>query len=255
MVMKNNIFTYAHRTAIVTGGSKNIGLSITEKFLAAGMQVAIISSEKSNIDSAKEYLNQSNSNVSFWQSNITHTASLEKLIANINQHHGSIDILVNNAALLEITSVEQTTEEDWDSVLDVNLRGTFFMTQKCLPYLKKGTAPRVINISSNAGRMGGYANGLAYTASKGGIISLTYGLARKLAPYGITVNCVAPGTIDSEMNRMRDIETQKELIKKFPLGRIGTPEEVASAVCYFASQESSFTTGAVLDVNGGMFMG
>jgi 3-oxoacyl-[acyl-carrier protein] reductase len=143
----------------------------------------------------------------------------------------------------------------WDSVLDINLKGTFFITQKCLPYLKLGTDPRIINIASNAGRMGGYANGMSYTASKGGMISITYGLARKLAPFGITVNCVAPGTIDSDMTRMRDADTHKKLLEKFPIGRIGTSDEVASAACYFASRESGFTTGAVLDVNGGMFMG
>jgi 3-oxoacyl-[acyl-carrier protein] reductase len=103
--------------------------------------------------------------------------------------------------------------------------------------------------------MGGYANGMSYTASKGGMISLTYGLARKLAPYGITVNCVAPGTIESDMSRMRDQEAHKKLLEKFPLGRIGTVDEVAFASLYFASIESSFTTGAVLDVNGGLFMG
>ena len=139
--------------------------------------------------------------------------------------------------------------------MDVNLKASFFIIQKALPYLKKGNCPRVINISSNAGRMGGYANGMSYTASKGGVISLTYGLARHLARHGITVNCIAPGTIDSDMSRLRDQETQKKLLDKFPLGRIGTSDEVAFAALYFASMESSFTTGAVLDINGGMFMG
>lgn len=129
------------------------------------------------------------------------------------------------------------------------------MTQQAIAYLKNSEAPRVINISSNAGRMGGFENGLAYTASKGGMISLTYGFARRLAPQGITVNCIAPGTIDSDMSSEFEGEARERLLARFPLRRFGTPKEVAAAACYFASIESGFTTGAVLDVNGGMFMG
>jgi 3-oxoacyl-[acyl-carrier protein] reductase len=192
---------------------------------------------------------------SIWHGDVSDVAQLPALLQRIHAHHGSIDILVNCAGILDLSAVEDTTEELWDRVLDVNLKGTFFVTQQCIPYLKQGSHPRIINIASNAGRMGGYANAMSYTASKGGMISLTYGLARRLAPFGITVNCVAPGTIESDMSRMRDAQTQQQLLEKFPLGRIGTAEEVACAVCYFASQESGFSTGAVLDVNGGMFMG
>ena len=103
--------------------------------------------------------------------------------------------------------------------------------------------------------MGGFENGMAYSASKGGIIALTYGLARRLAGKGITVNCIAPGTIESDMSAARSPETLEKLKQRFPLGRFGTPEEVAAAACYFASDEAGFTTGSVLDVNGGLFMG
>ena len=112
-----------------------------------------------------------------------------------------------------------------------------------------------MNISSNAGRMGGYANGPAYAASKGGIISLTHNLARKLAIYGITVNCVAPGTIETDMTKQISDLTRRTLLEKFPVGRFGAASEVASAVSFFIQEESSFVTGAILDVNGGLFMG
>ena len=253
--MPNNLFTFGSRTAVITGGSKNIGLAIAEKFLQAGLQVAIVSSNTENLKSAKAYLNEKGFSPSIWPCNLSDVNSFAAMLQNINAQHGSIDILVNCAGVLDLSAVEETTEEMWDMTLDINLKGTFFFTQKCLLYLKAGTDPRVINISSNAGRMGGYANGMSYTASKGGMISLTYGLAHKLAPFGITVNCIAPGTIESDMSRMRDSETHKKLLMKFPLGRIGTSDEVASAACYFASRESGFSTGAVLDVNGGMFMG
>lgn len=253
--MGQQLFTYGNRTAVVTGGSKNIGLAIAEKFLQAGLQVAIVSSNSQHLHAAQAHLQGMGYTPSVWHCDVSGVGLLPSMLAQIQAHHGSIDILVNCAGVLDLSAVEDTTEEMWDTVLDVNLKGTFFMTQKCLPYLKAGTNPRVINIASNAGRMGGYANAMSYTASKGGMISLTYGLARRLAPFGITVNCVAPGTIESDMSRMRDAQTHQKLLEKFPLGRIGTADEVACAVCYFASRESGFSTGAVLDVNGGMFMG
>ena len=253
--MNNNIFTFGTRTAVITGGSKNIGLAIALRFAQAGMQVAIISSNKDNLRHASQFLNAEGYLVSTWECDISNTDAIDPILKGIFERHSSIDILVNCAGILDLSSIEDTTEEMWDTILDVNLKATFFMVQKCLPFLKKGLSPRVINISSNAGRMGGYANGMSYTASKGGIIAMSYGLARKLAPFAITVNCVAPGTIESDMSRSRDLEAQRKLIEKFPLGRIGTADEVAYAACYFASIESSFTTGAVLDVNGGLFMG
>jgi 3-oxoacyl-[acyl-carrier protein] reductase len=254
-MIHENLFSYGNRTAVITGGSKNIGLAIAEKFLQAGLKVAIVSLNKEHLETAQTYLNGKNYFPSVWPCDISDISSLGPTLERIHTEYGSIDILVNCAGILDLSAVEDTTEEMWDSVLDINLKGTFFITQKCLPYLKVGTDPRVINIASNAGRMGGYANGMSYAASKGGMISITYGLARKLAPFGITVNCVAPGTIESDMSRMFDVQIRKKLLEKFPLGRIGTADEVASAACYFASRESGFSTGAVLDVNGGMFMG
>jgi 3-oxoacyl-[acyl-carrier protein] reductase len=164
-------------------------------------------------------------------------------------------VLVNCAGVLELEDPEELSEEIWDRVIDVNLKSYFFVIQICLPFLKKSKHPRIVNISSNAGRMGGYANGTAYAASKGGVISLTYNLARKLAKFGITVNCVAPGTIETEMIRQISISEKQNLLDKFPLGRFGTVNEVASAVSYFVMEESAFTTGSVLDVNGGLFTG
>ena len=154
-----------------------------------------------------------------------------------------------------MAKIEEMTVDDWDKVMSINLRGTFLMIQKSIIYLEKSKFPRIINISSNSGRMGGFENGMAYSASKGGIIAMTYGIARQLAPKKITVNCVAPGTIESDMLNARDEDTRKRLLTRFPLGRFGTSDEVATAVCYFASEESGFTTGSVLDVNGGLFMG
>jgi len=250
----NNFHKFGNRTAIVTGGTKNIGLAITKALLKVGLRVAILSSKRESLDFCLKMLAEYK-NLSGHLLDLHKIELYEGVLSEVYSRFGSIDIIVNCAGLLDLSSIEKTQEQVWDDVMEVNLKAPFFLVQKSLPYLLKGSHPRVINLSSNAGRMGGFANGLSYSASKGGLIALTYGLARQLAKYNITVNCIAPGTIQSDMLAARDKDTIDSLLSRFPLGRFGSPEEVANAVLYFASQESGFTTGAVLDVNGGLFMG
>lgn len=247
-------FSMTRRTAVITGGSKNIGLSIAHALHDNDMNVAIVSSNLENLEAAKSEFKNSKY-LEIFPCNLRQIQSFEPLLQRIHQHFHSIDVLVHSAGILDMSSIEETTEAAWDDVMAINLKAAFFLTQKALVYLKNAHHPRVIHISSNSGRMGGFANGMSYSASKGGMISLTYGLARQLAQYGITVNCVAPGTIESDMSRARDPDTLKQLLQRFPVGRLGTANEVASAVRYFADTQSDFTTGAVLDVNGGLFMG
>lgn len=249
------MFTLSGRTAVVTGGSRGIGYAIAQALAGEGMSVAILSRNKSSLERAAGKLTASGACCEGFPCDVSVPENIRDSLKQVYQRFCSIDVVVNCAGVLDTNSLEETSEAEWNRVLNTNLKGTFFMIQCALPYLEHSRAPRIINISSNAGRMGGYENGLAYTASKGGIIALTYGAARKLAERGITVNCVAPGTIESDMSKAFDKETRVRLISRFPLHRLGMPEEVAAAVCYFASEESAFTTGAVLDVNGGLFMG
>jgi 3-oxoacyl-[acyl-carrier protein] reductase len=252
-MINNNVFNFGARTAIVTGGSRNIGLAIAESFLLVGMKVAVIGSTEKSLSSARKTLFKFGANCEFWQCDLSEIIKLRELVSSINTRFGSIDILVNCAGMLESKEIENITEEDWDNVMNLNMKAAFFLMQECLPFLKAGKSARIINVSSNAGRMGGYASGSAYAASKGGLIALTYSLARKLAKFNITVNTIAPGTIESEMSKA--LPKPELLTTRIPLGRLGKTSEVAAAVCYLASLESSFTTGAVIDVNGGMFMG
>ncbi len=243
------------RTAVITGGTGVIGLAIASKLLSDGYRVAIIGSAEESLGKARDVIENHQSKSNFWVCDLRNVNEIVSCFEKIFQANGSIDVLVNCAGVLETSNSEELTEDVWDHVHTVNLKSYFFAIQSCLPYLKKAEAPRIVNISSNAGRMGGYANGPAYAASKGGVISLTYSLARSLAKFGITVNCVAPGTISTEMIEQLSQQVKQSLLEKFPIERFGTGLEVASAVSYFVMESSSFTTGAVLDVNGGLFMG
>ena len=249
------MLTLAGRVAVITGGSRNIGFAIAKKFSAAEMQVAIWSKSADSVEDATRKLNSSGATVLGVQCDVTDADAVRQCMELTAEHFGGIDVLVNSAAVLDLTSIAESTAEDWTHTLDTNVTGTFLACQAAIPYIVRSRAPRIINVSSNAGRMGGFENGLAYTASKGGVISLTYGLARRLAPYGVTANCIAPGTIESDMLKQWNPQTQERLRSRFPLKRFGTVDEVAAAACYFASEEAGFTTGAVLDVNGGLFMG
>ncbi len=251
----NQVLTLAGRTAVVTGGSRNIGFAIAKKFAKFGMNVAILSQSEESANKASCEINKDGGISIGIKCDVSDVNSVVKGLSDVFNKFGSIDVLVNSAGVLDMSKIDEMTIEHWDKVMSINLRGSFLMIQKSLKYLEKSKAPRIINISSNSGRMGGFENGMAYSASKGGIIAMTYGIARQLAPKRITVNCIAPGTIESDMLKARDEETKTRLLNRFPIGRFGTSDEVASAVCYFASEESGFTTGAVLDVNGGLFMG
>lgn len=239
------------RTAFVTGAGQGIGLAIAQRLVAAGYNVILADINLENAQKAAEALGNS----AAVKLDVTSVASIEAALAEGAAAFGGIDILVNNAGLLDGPDYEALTEEIWDRIQNVNIKGLFFCIQKALPYLKKANMPRIINIASIAGRMGSYASGMSYVSSKGAVLSLTRGLSRRLAPDQITVNAVCPGTIQSEMIMQWTPEKRQELLDRIPIGRLGRPEDIAGAVCYLASEEAGFVTGISLDVNGGMFVG
>jgi len=249
------MMTLKGRIALVTGGTRGIGLEIARMLLANGMKVAIMGSTKTNMVNAINELSTNNKSCYGVLCDIKSEKSISKAIAKVVDQFNGIDVVINCAGILDTQSVEDIAQIEWNSVINTNLNGAYFIIQKSLKYLEQSKFPRIVNISSNAGRMGGYENGMAYTASKGGLIALTYGLARRLANKGITVNCVAPGPIRTEMSSRHNKEALSKLLDRIPIGRMGEPQEVASAVLYLVSEEASFTTGAVIDVNGGLFTG
>ncbi|MBN1624030.1 MAG: SDR family oxidoreductase [Clostridia bacterium] len=240
---------------VITGAAQGIGRAMAEKFCKEGARAAIVDvNEEKGILCAKA-IQAAGGDAHFFKCDVMSVDEISNCIKSIEKTFGHIDILINNAGILHTTSIEDVTEEEWDRIMAVNLKSVFFMSQKVIPYMKKAGGGSILNISSLAGRMGGYANGLAYTASKAGIIGLTYGFANRLAKYNINVNAIAPGTTETDI--LNDIPKNRlnELKASIPLGRFGMPEDIADAAVFLTSSRAGFITGAVLDVNGGMFVG
>ncbi len=243
------------RVAVVTGAAQGIGQAIAGRLASEGYRVAIVDINEAKAAAAAADLTAQGFEAASFACDVSDVESITAMIGKVVNVYGGIDVVVNNAGILHSTPIPQVTAAEWDKVMAVNLKSVFFVIQQALPHLKQSSAPRVINISSLAGRMGGFETGMAYTASKGAIISLTYGMARQLAPFGITVNAVCPGTTQSEMITQWSQEQIDSLLNRIPLRKLAKPANIASAVTYLASEEAEFITGLLMDVNGGMYFG
>ena len=176
------------------------------------------------------------------------------MVDSVMGQFGKIDILVNNAAIIRRGTIEDLSEEDWDKVIDVNLKGTFICSKAVVGIMKKQRYGKIVNISSITGKMGDLASAPCYGASKAGMACLGKSLARELAPYNINVNIIAPHAIETDMSREWSEEKRKSIIAGIPLGRMGQPEDIAEATAFLVSDKAKFITGEVLDVNGGCLM-
>ncbi len=241
-----------NRRAIVTGGARGMGFAMAKRLNDEGARVAILDVNEAQAREAAAELKDS---VGLY-CDVSNVESVKTAVKAAADSLGGIDILVNLAGILHTQSIEETTEDAWDKVMAVNTKGLFFMCQQAIPYLKESQYPRIINISSLAGRMGGFETGLAYSASKGAVNALTQGMARQLSPWKITVNAVCPGTTATPMSAKGFTpEAMERLMPRILLGRLGTPEDQAAAVAFLASDDAAWITGLMLDVNGGMYMG
>ena len=252
--------SFAGKTAIITGAGQGIGRQIAITLAKRGASVMICDINEDKAAETAGMINQNNNknggSAGYIIIDVSKTGDLKLMAEKTNLIFGGIDILVNNAGILSASSIADTTEEEWDKVMDINLKGAFFAIKEVVPYMEKANkGGRIINISSLAGRMGGFQNGAAYAASKAGLIGMTMCTARKLAPMGITVNAVAPGTTQTDIISGFSEEKINILKQSIPMNRLGQPEDVAETVAFLASDGAKFITGAVIDVNGGMFMG
>ncbi|HEX7547913.1 MAG TPA: 3-oxoacyl-ACP reductase family protein [Candidatus Methylomirabilis sp.] len=249
------MFDLNGRIAIVTGAARGIGFAAAEKLAENGASVVLGDLNEPLVQEAAGRLKAKGYEALAVRMDVGRNDSIREAIAAAVKAFGGIDIVVNNAGILSALSIEEMTREEWDKVLNVNLGGTFFVIQAALPFLKKSQNPRIINISSLTGRNGGFEGSMCYAASKGGVISITRGMARRLAPFNITVNAVCPGPTKTEILKGYTPEAQERQRNVILLRRLGLPEEIAASICYLASTEAAFVTGAMLDVNGGAYMG
>lgn len=247
--------TLEGRVALVTGAGKGIGKAIALAFAREKSHVVI------NDICPNEELKDVVSEISAYgvkglpiQADVSQFEQVKDMIGHVERAFQRLDILVNNAGIIRRGTIETVTEEDWDQVIRVNLKGTFNCSKAVVDIMKRQRMGKIVNVSSVAGKMGDITSAPGYGPSKAAIDALTKTLARQLASYGINVNAVAPHAIETEMSAQWSEEKRKSIIEAIPLKRLGKPEDVAEAVVFLASDKASFITGEVLDVNGGFLM-
>ncbi|MGA8109812.1 MAG: 3-oxoacyl-[acyl-carrier-protein] reductase [Acidobacteriaceae bacterium] len=242
------------RTALVTGASQGIGRACAVALAKSGAQVALAARNEAKLNQVAAEIASLGGAAAVFALDLANEESIKSCAKAAIGHFGSVEILVNNGGITRDTLALRMKRADWDDVLGTNLTGTFLMTQAVLSPMLKARWGRIINISSVVGETGqaGQAN---YAASKAGLIGLTKSLARELASRNITVNAIAPGYIETAMTAVLDEKQRTGMLAQIPLGRAGTDADIAGAVQFLASDEASYITGHVLDVNGGMYMG
>ena len=242
--------TLAGRTALVTGAARGLGRAISERLASLGAQVVLGDVTADALAEAARSIQEGGGDAVSCVFDVSDAGAVRSAFASI----GQVEILVNNAGICPLTPPEQTSEAEWDRVLGVNLKGAFLCTQAAVTGLRAAGWGRVVNIASAAGQIGGIAVGVHYAASKGGLLAMTKSYARLLAPYGVTVNAVAPGTTETDLTASWPQPVQDALRAKVPLGRFVQAKEIAAAVAFLCSAEAAAITGATIDINAGLLM-
>lgn len=237
------------KVAFVTGGAKGIGSAIVKRFIKDGYKVAF--TYNNSEDKAKSLANELGENCKAYKLDITDSNAINTVIADVENTFGEIFVLVNNAGIAEQSLFTDITDEMWHKMIETNLSGAFYCSRAVLKFMINRKCGKIINISSIWGETGGSCE-VHYSSAKAGLIGMTKALAKEVGLSGITVNCVSPGVILTDMTSHFDEDTMNELKNETPLNKIGTPQDVAGAVSFLASKDADFITGQDLAVNGGM---
>lgn len=234
------------RRVLVTGGTRGIGRAVAEAFLQRGDRVLFLYRKS---EEQAEELRQLGA--VGYRCDLSDLSALKETCKRILAEEGSVQVLVNNAGIAQFSLLHEVTDEMWEAVRSVNYDAPFYLTRAFLPGMIRQKYGRILNISSMWGQVGASCE-VAYSAAKAGVIGFTKALAKEVGPSGITVNCIAPGVVDTEMNAGLSGDTRKELKEETPLGRLGTSLDVAKACIFLSSEDGAFITGQVLGVNGGL---
>lgn len=238
------------RTAIVTGGTRGLGAAAAKALLAAGHNVVAL--YIGNVQAAHDFKKETGIDV--YKCDVSHFAECRDVIGTIEQKYGSVDIIVNNAGITRDAFLHKMEHKDWEAVINVNLNSYFNVCRQVVPGMRERGWGRIVNISSINGRKGQFGQ-TNYSAAKAGILGFTMALAQESANKGITVNAICPGYIKTEMTMAMKPEVLDSIIKTIPVGHMGEPSDIANMVAYLASENGKFITGAIFDINGGLWMG
>lgn len=243
------------KTAVITGAGspRGIGRAAARLFVGHGAEIALVDYDKEALADAKREFSSPHR---VYECDVSDRAQARSTIDQVAADFGKIDILINNAGVVSPSLIDEIDEAEFDHVLDTNVKGNFMIAQAVVPHLRAQKGGAIVCISSIAGQLGGGVFGRShYATSKAGIMGMAKAFARELAPEGIRVNAIAPGTLDNDFTKggMTD-EIKAKIASNVPMGRLGTPEELANACLFLASDMSSYVTGATLDVNGGLFI-
>ncbi len=244
---------FTGKVAIVTGASRGIGRAIALAFAKAGAHTACLSRTREDLEQVVQTIEREGGSASDHPCDVSDFKAVEKVVSEIVNQYGKVDILINNAGVTRDNLILRMSVEDWETVIRVNLQGAFNGIKAVTRPMMKQRSGRIINISSIVGLIGnpGQAN---YAASKAGLIGLTKATAKELASRGITTNCIAPGYIETEMTDHLNEQQKHSLITQIPLGRIGRPDDIAATALFLASDEANYITGQIFTVDGGMTM-
>ena len=242
------------KVALVTGGGRGIGRATAELLATEGAAVAVADIDRANAEAVAAAIGQRGGRSLALQVDVTNPEQIGAMFDQVVERFGRVDVLHNNAGVLDMTPLDQLTAEGWDSLMDVNLRGVFLCAQAALRVMQRQNGGRIINMGSMGGQVGGIVAGPNYAASKAAVACLTKSLARIGGPHNVLVNTLNPGVIDTAMPASFPPDRRAAMIEATALRRMGAAEEVASVVLFLASDLSSFVTGSHIDINGGLYM-